>query len=174
MKLSDRVAALEERLAALEGPPTPGSTGPTGPTGPTGEVFWVLEGLRERHPGPGAVVLAGTVRLPDDRTLEWQEGLDTDALLGQDWREAAELLAALGHPVRLALVQRFLGGAATVAEATAPVGEADDGFGTSGQVYHHLRQLVAAGWLRSTGGGRYEVPPQRVVPLMSIALGAHR
>jgi hypothetical protein len=167
MKLSDRVAALEERLSALESPP------PTAPAGPAGEAFWVLEGLRDRHPDPGAVVLAGTVRLPDDRTVDWQEGLTTEALLGQEWREAAELLAALGHPVRLALVQRFLGGASTVTEATAPIGE-DEGFGTSGQVYHHLRQLVAAGWLRSVGSGRYEVPPQRVVPLMSIILGAHR
>jgi hypothetical protein len=168
MKLSDRVAALEERLAALESRP------PTTSSGPGGDAFWVLEGLRERHPDPGAVVLAGTVRLPDDRTLEWQEGLGTAAVLGQDWREAADLLAALGHPIRLALLQRFLGGAATVTEATAPTDDADEAFGTSGQVYHHLRQLVAAGWLRGTGGGRYEVPPQRVIPLLSIVLGAHR
>ncbi|GAA4740477.1 hypothetical protein GCM10023350_26150 [Nocardioides endophyticus] len=78
------------------------------------------------------------------------------------------------NPIRLALLQRFLGGAATVTDATAPTGDADDAFGTSGQVYHHLRQLVAAGWLRSTGSGRYEVAPQRVVPLLSIVLGAHR
>ena len=168
MKLADRLAAIEERLAALETSPSPASTGPAGDT------FWVLEGLRERHPDPGAVVLAGSVRLPDDRTLEWQEGRGTSDVLGQDWREAADLLAALGHPVRLALVQRFLAGATTVTEATAPADDADDGFGTTGQVYHHLRQLVAAGWLRSTGSGRYEVPPHRVVPLMSIVLGAHR
>jgi hypothetical protein len=172
MKMSERIAAIEERLAALEASPTAASVAVA--TGPAGDAFWVLEGLRERHPDPGAVVFAGSVRLPDDRVLEWQEGLDTDAVLDRDWREAADLLAALGHPVRLALVQRFLAGAATVTEATAPTDGADDGFGTSGQVYHHLRQLVAAGWLRSTGSGRYEVPPQRVVPLMSIILGAHR
>lgn len=161
MTLSERVAALEERLSALEG------ASAAVPDGPTGDAFWVLEGLRDRHPDPGAVVLAGTVRLPGDRTAEWQEGLATEALLAQDWREAADLLAALGHPVRLALVQQFLAGAATAAEA-------GEGTGSSGQVYHHLRQLVAAGWLRSTGGGRYEVPPHRVVPLLSIVLGAHR
>ena len=163
MKLSDRVAVLEDRVSSLEGSPVSEAGGP--------DTFWVLEGLRARHPAPGAVVLAGSVRLPDDRVLEWQEGVDTDAILAQDWREGADLLAALGHPVRLALVQRFLAGAGTVSEATATDGE---GFGTSGQVYHHLRQLVAAGWLRSTGSSRYEVPPQRVVPLMAIVLGAHR
>lgn len=164
MKLSERVAVLEERVAALEG------VTPTGSDQPGDGALWVLAGLRERHPEPGAVAIAGSVRLPDDRTVEWQEGLETDAVLGGDWREAAELLAALGHPVRLALLQRFLAGAATVAEVAAST----EDLGTSGQIYHHLRQLVAAGWLRSVGGSRYEVPPQRVVPLLSIILGAHR
>ncbi|MDF1604965.1 helix-turn-helix domain-containing protein [Nocardioides sp. YIM 152315] len=158
MKLADRVAALEARVTALEGRSAAEAPAAEG-------ELWVLEGLRARHPEPGAVVLAGSVRLPDDRALEWQEGLETQALLDRDWAETADLLGALGHPVRLALLQRFLGGATTAAEA---------GTGTTGQIYHHLRQLVAAGWLRSVGGGRYEVPPQRVVPLMSIVMGAHR
>lgn len=51
---------------------------------------------------------------------------------------------------------------------------ADERFGTSGQLYHHLRQLVAAGWLKSTGRGRYAVPEKRVVPLLVIVLGADR
>jgi hypothetical protein len=38
--------------------------------------------------------------------------------------------------------------------------------GTTGQIYHHLRQLTGAGWLHTTGRGRYEVPPGRVVPLL--------
>lgn len=162
MELTERIADLERRVARLEGRPTPAAVVDE-------ETFWVLAGLRERHGGTGAVTYAGTVRLPDGRELEWQEGLSTDVVLEQDWREAADLLAALGHPVRLALLQRFAGGAATVAEATA-----DEEFGTTGQVYHHLRQLVATGWLHALGGGRYVVPAQRVVPLLSIVMGAHR
>ncbi|WP_435827490.1 hypothetical protein [Actinoplanes philippinensis] len=46
--------------------------------------------------------------------------------------------------------------------------------GTSGQVYHHLRQLVAAGWLHTIGGGRHEVPAARVIPLLSLLLGTRR
>ncbi len=49
-----------------------------------------------------------------------------------------------------------------------------DGFGTSGQLYHHLRQLVAAGWLRTAGRGRYEVPPARVVPLLVVLAACQR
>lgn len=48
-----------------------------------------------------------------------------------------------------------------------------EGTGTSGQVYHHLRQLVATGWLRARGA-RYEVPAERVVPLLAIVVGARR
>ncbi|MGB0099128.1 MAG: ArsR family transcriptional regulator, partial [Nocardioides sp.] len=103
MEIDDRIQALEERVAALEGaaPPESGSSAASDSDDP----LWVLTGLRDRVPSPGAVVLAGTVDLPDQRRAEWQEGLTTEALLDRDWREAADVLAALGHPVRLALLQ---------------------------------------------------------------------
>lgn len=45
---------------------------------------------------------------------------------------------------------------------------------TSGQLYHHLRQLVSAGWLRATSRGSYAVPPDRVIPLLTILTAARR
>jgi hypothetical protein len=168
MELDARLTAVEERLDALERRPRE-TREPDRPDAPDAGVFWALDALRARAPEEGAVVLVGTVGLPDGRRAEWQEGLETAALLDRDWRDSADVLAALGHPVRLALLQRFLAGAATVADITG-----EDGLGTSGQVYHHLRHLVAAGWLRSTGGGRYEVPVARVVPLLAIVLGGQR
>ena len=41
-------------------------------------------------------------------------------------------------------------------------------------IYHHLRTLTAAGWLQSTGRGRYEVPVVRIVPLLVLILAARR
>jgi hypothetical protein len=41
-------------------------------------------------------------------------------------------------------------------------------------VYHHLRQLTSAGWLRSAARGRYVVPPERVVPLLTVVAAARR
>lgn len=169
----DRLGALERRLAALEAAQAERSAGGSGPApaeaAQEGEPLWALEGLRRRAPDPGAVMITGAVSLPDGRAAQWQEGAETAALLAGDWAEVADALAALGSPVRLRLLQRVLTGTGTVAELVQ-----GEGVGTSGQVYHHVRQLVAAGWLRGAGGGRYEVPVARVVPLMSTIVGARR
>ena len=86
--------------------------------------------------------------LPGEAKCEWQQSVDVDSQLTMDWAFASDVLAALGHPVRLAVLREVLGGIHTVADLGTV-----DGFGTSGQLYHHLRLLVAAGWLRSAGRG---------------------
>jgi DNA-binding transcriptional ArsR family regulator len=165
----DRLTALEKRVTDLEARlRRPEPSVPDAAATDAG-VLWALEGLRARVEEPGAVLLVGHVRLPDGRSAHWQEAAGTEDLLGADWAAGAEVLAALGHPVRLRLLQRVLAGVATVHELTQT-----EGVGTSGQVYHHLRQLTAAGWLRALGGGRYEVPVARVVPLLAVILGARR
>ncbi|MEW1550712.1 ArsR/SmtB family transcription factor [Streptomyces tsukubensis] len=169
MDLEQRVAELELRLAALEERETFSPAGRSGED--TGqESFWALKGLKEQLSGLGAdtggVLFTGDVALPTGERYEWQFGLLTDELLDRDWTASAEALAALGHPVRLRLLREILGGRRTAAELAEL-----DGLGTSGQIYHHLRQLSSAGWLHTTGRGRYAVPPARTVPLL-VALTA--
>lgn len=159
LALERRVTSLEARLTRDVGGTPPGAT-------IGADALWALAGLRERTGDLGAVLLAGHVQLPDGRISQWQEAADTDHLLAEDWNDAADVLAALGNGVRLRLLRRILEGASSVNELTEV-----EGVGTSGQVYHHLRQLTAAGWLRSIGGGRYEVPVARVVPLLALILG---
>ncbi|MFC9684715.1 ArsR/SmtB family transcription factor [Streptomyces sp. NPDC056948] len=158
MELEERVADLERRLTALEGAR---STGPR----LEGGDFWALNGLREQLSELGAtdggVLYTGSVRLPTGEPYAWQMGALTEGLLEEDWTAAAESFAALGHPVRLRLLREILGGRRTAAE----LAELDE-VGTTGQIYHHLRQLTGTGWLHTTGRGRYEVPAQRVVPLL--------
>ncbi|HWS31888.1 MAG TPA: winged helix-turn-helix domain-containing protein [Actinoplanes sp.] len=158
MSDTDRLAALEARVAALEARGAPGAV-----------EFWALDGLLDRVEAPGAVLITGHVTLPDERIAHWQETAHTGDLLDGDWTEHVTTLAALAHPARIRLLREVLRGARTAAD----LGRLD-GMGTSGQVYHHLRQLVAAGWLHTTGGGRYEVPAARVVPLLTTLLGARR
>ncbi|GLV87833.1 transcriptional regulator [Streptomyces lavendulae subsp. lavendulae] len=180
MDLEARVAELERRLDALEADPPPR------PEPPEGD-FWALEGWKERLPALGAdtggVLFTGAVTLPTGERYEWQQAAPTTALLdagpdgpdgpdggtggGTDGSRTADSLAALGNPVRLRLLREILAGRRTAAELTAL-----DGVGTSGQVYHHLRQLTAAGWLHTTGRGRHEVPGARVVPLLVLLSAA--
>ena len=152
--MDDRIDALEERLAALEA-----RVGAAGPR--YADEFWALRGLQERLGEQSAVLFTGSVTLPTGEHLEWQEAVATDPLLEADPTAAVDALSALAHPVRLQLVHKVLHGRRTVPELS-------EGLGTTGQLYHHLRQLVAAGWLATSGRGRYEVPPTRVVPLLTL------
>ncbi|OKH95636.1 ArsR/SmtB family transcription factor [Streptomyces uncialis] len=173
MGLEERVTDLERRLAELERPESGSGEGASsehggaGPEPPVREGFWALEGFKEQlaqagsDAREGGVLFTGAVGLPTGERYEWQYGELTDRLIQADWSDRADAFAALGHPVRLRLLREILTGRRTAAELTDL-----DGLGTTGQTYHHLRQLTAAGWLHSTARGRYEVPPSRVVPLL--------
>jgi DNA-binding transcriptional ArsR family regulator len=166
MDLEERVTELERRLAALV------KADRESPKLGEGD-FWALEGLKEQLAGAdapdGGVLYAGAVRLPTQERYEWQYGAFTDGLLDADadWAQTAESFAALGHAVRLRLLREILGGRRTAAELTEL-----EGLGTTGQIYHHLRQLTGAGWLHTASRGRYEVPGTRVVPLLVVLAAA--
>lgn len=165
MDLAERVAELEQRVAALEGEAAP-------PGEPTQGQLWALHRLQEEFAAAdtpdGGVLFTGSVRLPTREEYAWQVQYSTEEMLSEDWTVSAEVLSALGSPVRLRLLQEILNGRRTAAELSGL-----DGVGTSGQIYHHLRQLAAVGWLQTAGRGRFEVPAQRVVPLL-IALASTR
>lgn len=152
--LDERVAALEERVTRLESAP---------PEADRDEVFWALEGLRRRLTGQGQVLFTGAVDLPNGEHYEWQQGAAAHGLLDADWSEYAAPYAALGHPVRLTLLRAVLRGTRSAAELQETAG-----LNTTGQLYHHLKQLTAAGWLQAEGRGHYQVPPGRVVPLLVL------
>lgn len=168
--LAARVAALEARLDAVVAVPPPRDA--TSIDVET-DRFWALDRLK-RDVVPllkegGAVLFTGAVDLPAGEHVEWQETRPAGPLLDEDWAPLAGALSALAHPVRLLLLQEVLRGTRTVAElAELP------SLGTSGQLYHHLRQLTGAGWLRSSSRGRYDVPPERVVPLLTVLTGVRR
>jgi hypothetical protein len=78
--------------------------------------------------------------------------------------ESSSAFAALGHPVRLLLLGR--------SPRWAELQELDE-VGTTGQLYHHLKQLVAVSWLQNAGRGRYAVLGNRVVPLLVLLAATH-
>ncbi|MEU8826542.1 helix-turn-helix domain-containing protein [Streptomyces sp. NPDC048636] len=158
--LQRRIDALEERVARLESAPdAPRDTRSTS----WEDTFWALEGLRRRLTGRGEVLFTGSLELPTGERYEWQQGALTDGLLAADWAEHAASYAALGHPVRLTLLRAVLRGTRSAAELQEVAG-----LNTTGQLYHHLKQLTATGWLQAEGRGHYHVPAGRVVPLLVL------
>lgn len=166
VNVEERLAALEAQVAAL----VERLGGGEEPTPPPEGVFWALDGLKQRLPsdGSGAVLYTGTVRLAGQH-YDWQYGRAVEDLLDEDWSDLPAVLSALAHPVRLRLLREILGGR----QGTAELAGIED-LGTTGQLHHHLRQLTAAGWLRSAGRGRYAIPAERVVPLLTILAAAGR
>lgn len=161
LELSERLHLVEKRLTALE---------PATSLDPRlvvrGDILGALEGLEQRvQHSVGSVLMTGAVTVPRGHRAQSQMQVAAHELFEIDFASRAASLSALAHPVRLQLLQRLLTDASTVEE----VREAGD-FGTSGQVYHHLRQLVAADWVTSLGSSRYEVPPDRIVPLLVILM----
>ena len=156
--LADRLAALEARVAKLETPDASALR-------PAADAT-VLDRLRAEAPEGGGVAFAGSLALRGGRQVEWQMGHPAAGLLDADWSDIAPALAALGHPVRLRLLNAVLAGTHETAALAETLGD-----GTTGQLHHHLRELTATGWLRAERRGRYEVPADRVVPLL-VAVAA--
>ncbi len=157
--LERRLAAVEEQLAGA-----PRRVPRSAPTD---------DGLSHRAQSDpdtlptGGVVFEASVDLPTGEHVERRAAAPTSGLLDEPWDGAADRLAALAHPVRVELLRHVLRGVwSTAALADIEV------VGTTGQLYHHLNQLVAAGWLRHSGRGRYEVPVDRVVPLLVVLAAA--
>ncbi|MFT4228666.1 MAG: winged helix-turn-helix domain-containing protein, partial [Microbacterium sp.] len=170
--LERAVAALQAQAAPDAAAPAaaaPAAAAPAAAAEATAadRVLWALEGLRARAPEGGAVLYTGTVDLPTGGTVQWQYGLATAAVFAQDWSERAGALTALGHAVRLQMLHAVLNGTTTASELVETLG-----LGTSGQLYHHLKELTAAGWLVSSKRGAYEVPAARIVPLLAILVAA--
>jgi DNA-binding transcriptional ArsR family regulator len=171
--LVTRVSELERRVALLEN--GPGLAHPGTAILDT-DRFWALAKLAERT-GPeferdgvaGSLLYAGRTTTPGGGDLIWQAEHPLPGVLADGWEDAATVLGALGNPVRLEIVRRILLGGETVQEL-----QEIPGLGTSGQLYHHLRDLQAAGLVTQRRRGRYGVPPDKVVPaLVIIAAAGH-
>jgi hypothetical protein len=179
-ELRDRLAALEDRVSRLEQRDSLAVAPDAGEDVSRGDGLWAIEVLRRRSGAPfdadgvaGSVLFAGSATLPTEAagpgsgTVVWQEEHPVPRLLGNGWTDAAGALAALGHPVRLELIRRLLSGAHTTHE----LAEIPD-LGTSGQLYHHLRELQAAGLVVQRRRNDYAVPADRVIPCLVLVAAA--
>ena len=80
----------------------------------------------------------------------------------------APILSVLASEVRLAILRHLLDAPKTAAELVTALGMT-----TTGQAYHHLRELERGGYVKQRAGGRYHFDLKRGrVYLTALALAA--
>lgn len=172
-----RLAALERhlsdltaRVAALEAPPRAVAPAPVGPLPAHGAIMEVLQ-QRDGPPyaqGPvrGALLYAGAVDLAGAE-YTWQIERALPFLLDLDAEAVAPLLLALGSPWRLQLVRALLGGPRSSQQLQEALG-----LGSPGQLYHHLKELLAAGIIEQRARSEYRLAGRKIVPFLTILSAA--
>jgi DNA-binding transcriptional ArsR family regulator len=131
------------------------------------ELLLRLREEAEASGGAGTVAYAGAALLDGGEHL-WASEHPVAELMAADWGGAAVLLQAMGSPPRLALLAAFADGPRTRAELQEALG----GESTTGQLYHHLRELQLAGLIAQRRRGEYEVVSRAVIPILAILAAA--
>jgi DNA-binding transcriptional ArsR family regulator len=121
------------------------------------------------HQGSGALAYAGTFCSGDEQTtrqLIWATSISTDELLKlNDNRMVEKVLASVGNHQRLAILLLLLQKPLTVNQLVEA-----SGANTTGQIYHHLKPLVAADTIQEDHGV-YAVIPHRVQGIIMLLAG---
>ena len=110
----------------------------------------------------GAVQYAGAVSV-GDRVVAWQMDRRWEDLTSVEPALVAPALAALGSAQRVQIVQLLLRRPATTAELTAAL----EGR-SSGQLFHHLKELLAADIIYQPARGTYAIRDPHVIPILTL------
>ncbi|MEL6348593.1 MAG: ArsR family transcriptional regulator [Myxococcota bacterium] len=150
----DRIARLEARVAALEALLKPSSA----------DVDIALLTRLRQVPGDervnGSVQLSGSVNISGRRAV-WQTIHPAASLVGIDADLASQVLGALGHPLRIQIVLALLQGPRKAQDIEARLS-----VGSTGKLYHHLKELVTAGIVVQPRRSEYAVATAAVIPLL--------
>lgn len=102
-----------------------------------------------------------------DRGYRWsREDVPTGDLLALDDDRAAQVLSALGHRQRLAILKAVLEHPCSATELVERLH-----LGTTGAAYHHLNVLQAAGLVTQEGRGTFAVHDHRVQGFLTLLAG---
>ncbi len=167
--LEARVAALARRLEVLErqNETRPRRRGRRASEA-QGSDLALLDQLRKRdgrryrgRQMRGAVAYGGAVVFREREYL-WMREHPLPELSELEPSRLAQALATLGHPARLILLRALLQQPRTSQELQAILGVP-----SPGQLYHHLKELLAAGIVTQTRRSLYEVAGRQVVPVLA-------
>lgn len=146
--LSRRVERLEARGGDRPAPAKPADIGFLDELGKAGSE--------------GVVVYAG-VGPWGERTVAWQMDRSWPEVRDHPEGAPAALFGALASPTRIRVLSELAGGAMSTAELAQRLEQP-----SSGQLFHHLKELLAAGVIHQPRRGVYALRRQHVVPLLTI------
>jgi DNA-binding transcriptional ArsR family regulator len=154
--LVQRLAELEQRVAALEGDDER-------------ETIALPEagGVPGIGSSTGTFGYGGRVALGDGR-FTWRIDVTPEHALSLADRPRIEVLSALAHPVRVEIVRTLLehgGQPATALQEAA-------GLGSTGQLYHHLKALTASGVVEQDKRGSYRLRSAATIPVLVLLTAA--
>ncbi len=96
--------------------------------------------------------------------LEWRISVEPGAVLALPDLPRIDVLAALGHQVRVTVVRLL----ATEGPQPAAALQAAAGLGSPGQLYHHLKSLTSAGVVEQDKRGSYRIRPAALIPTLVL------
>jgi DNA-binding transcriptional ArsR family regulator len=75
----------------------------------------------------------------------------------------ARVIAAMGSPQRILLLRALLQGQHSSQQLQEAMGVT-----SAGQLYHHLKELLAAGIIEQRGRNNYRLDPRKIVPFLTL------
>ena len=125
----------------------------------------MAEGLRAGGgPTPaGGLLWAGAYWPSGEVSFGWEERRSVEDLLAVSDDRLARVLAAFANPARLALVKALLTGERTAAELMTRLE-----LRTTGQLYHHLNDLIGADLVVPRARNRYGLNPARLRLVLAV------
>lgn len=166
--LEAEVAALQARLAAVEGQLSSVAVGSA-----PGALFRARRSPQSDHvagqtePVEGTLSYSGTIQR-GERPVRFRQTLSVQSLMEAPPDLLAPIFAALASPHRLILLR-------TLCERTCTAQQLQEvlGMGSAGQLYHHLKELLAAGLItQRERSSAYTIAPEKVIPIYAALMVA--
>ncbi len=175
LALEQNVASLQERVVALEAATHLASLSQS-PSLPSAD-FGTLHLMQSRQGSPyeqdgssGAIIYAGAAHLAGGE-YAWQVERPVPwllQLLGSEPEVLSQTFAALGSPLRLMLLQELLSSPKTNQQLQEALGVS-----SAGQLYHHLKELLAVHLIEQKSRNLYALPVRNVIPFLVLLAIAH-
>jgi len=162
--LAAEFAALRARVERLEtalGPP--GRAQGRDPLAEVVERRLEARPEAERAAPAGQLQTRGLVRVGESRTA-WSGDHDFEELLALPSAQVARSLTGLAHPVRIEIWKALLPGPKDSHALLLAAG-----LNTTGQLYHHLREMESVGLIQRRGRNLWA---HRAIPTVALALVA--